>query len=874
MTDPAPVHVVMLVANDATNDARVRKTALAVAATGARVTLVAQASDGVRSDHLLGPVRITRVPVEFVLRDAARSRALRRRTGGLPVLRPLGPEREIELRHRAAARQRDLEPGPLARQRVELQRQSLRGRRVLGRAGAKASRTAWGSLDRVRAQVALGARWRTVLPEVDDYELAFGPVVDALEPDVIHAHDVQLLPVAARAVDRAAAAGRTVRWIYDAHEWVVGLSRYRGRTRRTIAAWADLEREFAGRADRVVTVSGDLADALQRRYPLTRRPAVVMNIPADPEPRLVGTGDTGRTSETPRTGIRETAGVGSAPLMVYSGGVQEARGVQTAVQALTELPDVHLAVVAVPSPYAAPVERLRELAGALGVADRVHILPPVAPDAVVAFLRGADVGVIPLRHFGSHEFALANKLFEYLHAGLPMVVSDCRAQSEFVTRNAVGLVHRADDASDLARQVRAVLDDPDRWRSALAAVADHSEYTWAGQSQALQEVYEDLTAGAVRAVPLDPSAGREPSETAFDRGPDRPVLLGIGPTNSAGQAWAWTRAVRRRWPELGTEVVALVNGRYDYPCDVAVTPATFSNDPTWGLNLREHAREAWTHALIEAGRPLFGRLGGDTAAADIEALQAARVRVGLVFHGSEIRSPRDHARTHEFSPFDNPRDAYTQKLQATADRNLALAAEFAGPVFVSTPDQLDYLPDATWLPVCLDLEEWPLEVSSREVPLVVHAPSNPRLKGTEEIESVLAPLVESGRITYQRVTGMQPAEAAAVVRSADIVIDQVLLGLYGVLACEAIASGAVVLGHVGPTLRSRVPGEIPVVEVTPNTLASELEGVLENLGEYRRAAPERRRFVETFHDGCYASGVLEPFLRADGAPAAAATEVQ
>lgn len=839
----------MLVANDAATDARVRKSALAAAAGGARVTLVAYASDGRRSDSSLGPVRITRVPVDFVLRDAARARALRRRTAGVPLLRPMTPERDAELRHRLAARNRDHSDEAATVSARELRLQSVRARRFAGRLGTQAARLVWGGLDRAQQQVTVAARWRSVLPEVDDYELAFGPVVDALEPDVIYAHDVQLLPVASRAVGRAAEAGRTIPWVYDAHEWVSGLSRYGRRTARVVAAWADLEAEYIREADAVVTVSDELAGALQRRFRLPVTPTVVHNIPP-----VVRTASAGAD-------IRSAAGVADdVPLLVYSGGVQEARGVWTAVAALLELPEAHLAVVAVPSKAAPAARRLAEYAAGLGVADRVHVLDPVAPQAVVSFLATADVGLIPLRHFGSHEFALANKLFEYLHAGLPMVVSDCRAQASFVQEHGLGAVHPADDPKALAAAVRDVLARKDDLRHAVSTSPARESMTWPQQAVRVQELLSRLTGGAVAPAPLDPTAGTEPDETPWTR-EDRPTMLGIGPVNSAGQAWAWAAAVRRSFPRVHTEVVALINGVYDYPADVRVEKATFARDATWGLNLREHARENWTHALIEAGRPVFGSLSGSDSRSDIAALRAAGVKVGLVFHGSEIRDPAAHARTHPFSPFADPSDDYTARLQAVADRTLALAREFDGPVFVSTPDQLDYLPGAIWLPVAIDLAEWPLHPrEAREVPLVVHAPSNPVLKGTSAIEAALQPFVDAGRITYRRVSGLPPAEAASLVRQADIVIDQVLLGLYGVLTCEALASGAVVLGHLGDSLRARVPEPVPVIEATPADLGERLDDVLGRLDALRETAPERRAFVERVHDGRYAARALAEFL--------------
>ena len=857
----------MLVSNDGHNDTRVRKEALAVAATGAEVVLLALAPDGRRAQSWLGPVRIIRVPVQFTLRDAQRERARARRAHGLPLLRPLPRERDEELRHRLLARRRD-EPGSGAGPLHEVRQQSLRARRLAGRLGAKASRVLWGGSDRILAEVTLGAHWRSIHPAVDDYELAYGPVVDALQPDLIHAHDVEMLPVAARAAARASAAGREVPWIYDAHEWVAGLSRYAGRTPRRIAAWADLEREYIRSATAVVTVSDELAQRLQARYTLPSTPTVVLNIPPVPVPESVN--QAGRApGRVSGGGVRARAGVGAdTPLLVYSGAVQRARGVDTVIDALSELPLVHLAVVCVPAASTPSVAELRVHAQERGVADRVHFLDPVPPADVVAELASADVGMLPLRHFGSHEVALANKLFEYLHAGLPMVVSDCAAQERFVRRYGLGEVHPAEDAAALSAAVRSVLADLPARRAAVAASPARESFTWPRQVLALHDLYRRLGLpggpddGA--AVPLDPTWGVEPEERAHTLSAQRLAepMLGIGPANSAGQAWAWTQAVRRAHPQVSTEVLAILNGVYDYPADITVSKADFARDGQWGLGQRERAIEHWTHALIEAGRPLFGALSGPDSRADIETLTGGGVRVGLVFHGSEVRDPRRHARSHEFSPFRDASDPYVRRLQEVADRTLALVEKFDGPTFVSTPDQLEYVSGARWLPVVLDLDDWPLRRPFEEgrVPLVVHAPSNPVLKGTATIEEQLEPLVAAGRIRYERVSGLQPQDAAALVARADIVIDQVLLGLYGVLACEGLAGGAVVLGLVGDAIRERVEGEIPILETTPLTVADRVEEVLSDLPAHREAAATRRAFVERWHDGRVSAQVLGDFL--------------
>jgi glycosyltransferase involved in cell wall biosynthesis len=148
---------------------------------------------------------------------------------------------------------------------------------------------------------------------------------------------------------------------------------------------------------------------------------------------------------------------------------------------------------------------------------------------------------------------------------------------------------------------------------------------------------------------------------------------------------------------------------------------------------------------------------------------------------------------------------------------------------------------------------------------VVHAPSTPWLKGTEQVKAVLQPLADAGKIEFRLVTGMRPAQAAELIRSADVVVDQVLLGLYGVLACEAMSAGRLVLGNLGERLRSQVPADVPVVEVSPANLGEVLERLLDDREAARDIAGRGPEFVRQFHDGIYSAGVLAGFLNAQRA---------
>ena len=109
---------------------------------------------------------------------------------------------------------------------------------------------------------AMGDRsWRRLEPGLWERELAYGPIIDQLKPDIIHANDFRMLGVAARALLRARAKGRDTKLVWDAHEFLPGIKPWSTNPRWHVAHMAH-EREYARYADAVITVSEALADLL------------------------------------------------------------------------------------------------------------------------------------------------------------------------------------------------------------------------------------------------------------------------------------------------------------------------------------------------------------------------------------------------------------------------------------------------------------------------------------------------------------------------------------------------------------------------------------------------------------------------------------
>ncbi|HSJ22903.1 MAG TPA: hypothetical protein VK964_20250 [Nocardioidaceae bacterium] len=330
----------------------------------------------------------------------------------------------------------------------------------------------------------------------------------------------------------------------------------------------------------------------------------------------------------------------------------------------------------------------------------------------------------------------------------------------------------------------------------------------------------------------------------------------IGPVNSAGQGRAWAEATSRHCKGVAAQNMTFrrPGTALNFPADYVVANETFRHDRKWSKRFQRHVTDSFTHVVIESNASVFGA-GGATSARDVPVLRDAGVEVALLAHGSDVRIPSVHSAWEPWSPFPSLDSDYVAKLEKRSRAAAEYFANFLGPVFVSTPALLRFVPNARWLPVVIDIDHWRHEPSSfsHERPVVVHAPSNSALKGSDQLDPILEDLSGRGWIDYRRVQGVPPAQMPDVYRDADVMVDLVGTANYGAAACEAMASGAVVVSHVSDFVRAQVEREtgrrLPIVEATPATLTSVIERLLADRDSARGVAADGLAFVGEVHDG-------------------------
>jgi glycosyltransferase involved in cell wall biosynthesis len=132
--------------------------------------------------------------------------------------------------------------------------------------------------------------------------------------------------------------------------------------------------------------------------------------------------------------------------------------------------------------------------------------------------------------------------------------------------------------------------------------------------------------------------------------------------------------------------------------------------------------------------------------------------------------------------------------------------------------------------------------------VVLHAPSSRRRKGTERVISAC----EGLDVELDIVEGLRHDQARRHYERADIVVDQLNAGWYGIFALEAMALGKPVLSYLRDEAvqeTERALGvEVPIVRITKETIRDRIAELAGSPDERRRIGGSSLAYVEKVHD--------------------------
>ena len=468
----------MFVRNDCTTDVRVLREAATLRASGRDVTIVAFQPGGKKAQpehEIRDGIEIVRVPAPTGW--AHRWWAIRHYPWR--SMREYAPAFRAGLRSGSAGRRRSLRLAvgavaltPYAAYRAAVYVAFERKRRTPDRTDD--------SLDWL-------VRWRySYVGWAEDAAAAAPPAA------AYHGHDLYGLPAALSARRRH---GGTAAVVYDSHELFMEAGSTARRRRSARSVLAAMERHWLRQADGLITVDESIAAELQRRYGGVEA-VIIRNTPPRqpwPDPR-------------PDHLRRATGAPPGAPIVLYHGGFQRDRGLEVLGEAMLDprLAHAHLVYLG----FGPLTESLEALAEEPRFGGRLHVLPGVPPEELLAWVASADVSAMPNQPATLNErYSSPNKLYESIAVGTPVVGSDFPERRRIVTDDPdgpLGTLCDPTDPHDLARALSEVLElDPvaaeDLRRRCHRAA--QLRWNWEIQTDRLLALYARLAPIGTDAVP-------------------------------------------------------------------------------------------------------------------------------------------------------------------------------------------------------------------------------------------------------------------------------------------------------------------------------------------------------------------------------------
>ena len=321
------------------------------------------------------------------------------------------------------------------------------------------------------------------------YRMMMKPKIDhfikATNVDVLHVHDIRI----AGAVFSSNKKNQ-LKIVLDLHDnipenmkFYPHLSKFPGKYIISPNKWKKREEEFIKKADKVITVSPGFVNDVLNRTGLTKEAIVLV-------PNTV------RQSFYKDAVFSEeiVKKYQDQFVVLYVGDTNIRRGLLTAIRATEKLSkqidNFKLVIVGKNTTDTILKEEVKNLSLDSYVDFEGWQDVSLFPSYIVA----STVCISPLYRSIQHDVAYANKIFQYMSFGKPVLVSNAIAQKEIVERSNTGLVHEEKNEDDFSNKVLELYHNKDKSEELGNNGKEfiENEFSWEVTSQALVKLYNEL----------------------------------------------------------------------------------------------------------------------------------------------------------------------------------------------------------------------------------------------------------------------------------------------------------------------------------------------------------------------------------------------
>lgn len=261
--------------------------------------------------------------------------------------------------------------------------------------------------------------------------------------------------------------------IYDSHEYFIGVPEIQNKP-SVKKVWQTIERFTLPKVDKMYTVNDSIANLYKKEYGIPIE--VVRNI-ADP-----------KAIKNKLT--KEALGLplNKKIVIIQGAGINIDRGAEEAIEAIKLIPDTVLIFVG----NGDVIPLLKVQVEKEKLEEKVIFYGKRSYEELMNFTMHADLGLSIDKNTNiNYQFSLPNKIFDYIHAGIPLLVSNLTEIAKIVTTYEIGEITYSHDPIELAEKMKNVLFDETKSNfykenTKLAA----KELTWYNETKVLDKIYE------------------------------------------------------------------------------------------------------------------------------------------------------------------------------------------------------------------------------------------------------------------------------------------------------------------------------------------------------------------------------------------------
>lgn len=286
--------------------------------------------------------------------------------------------------------------------------------------------------------------------------------------DAVHCNDLETLPIGV--------CGKifkpNLKVIYDAHEYQTETLWMKNKFKKRIAKI--LEGFLIRYVDRMCVVSESIANAYVKNYGV-EKPFLVLNTP--PLEYVPKKDKFRKVFDIPK----------SYNIFLYQGGLTKGRGIELLLETFSTLSKTNHVIVFM------GYGNLESLI--TSYADKfpnIFIHPAVSPDVLLSYTSSADIGISFIEDLClNYRYCLPNKIFEYLMAGLPVIVSNLVEMKSVVNKYEIGAVTKSNDKAGLLDCINSI--ERFNYEKLISNVNNvNKKYNWEQQELILFSMYNSL----------------------------------------------------------------------------------------------------------------------------------------------------------------------------------------------------------------------------------------------------------------------------------------------------------------------------------------------------------------------------------------------